>query len=235
MRASRPGWSAAFSSALGQALDGELALAGDLGAAGVGQQLGVLALVVVEAMASGTRIAGLPATANSQTVPAPERPITRWASRSRLAMSRKKGRSRRRPGVAVGRAGVFMDSARVCCWTISRLRRLSGRACDRLGTSSESSRAPWLPPVTSRRIGPSARRLDRACRPARGSAAHGIADHDGLLGHLRRRLRQRREGAGHGAHVRRQHAVGRPITAFCSWITVGRRSRIAPTRAGADG
>ena len=43
------------------------------------------------ATARGTSMAGRPAMANSQTDPAPDRPITRWAAFSRLAMSRKKG------------------------------------------------------------------------------------------------------------------------------------------------
>ena len=50
----------------------------------------------------------------------------------------------------------FMDSGRVCCDTASRWRSASGSSLIASGTSSERSRAPWLPPVTSRRTCPPA-------------------------------------------------------------------------------
>ena len=117
MAARRAGSSSSPRQRGGQGFDGQSVLAQHDRAAGVGEQGGVLALVVVERDLSGTRMAGFPATANSQTVEAPARPITRCAAASRPAMSRKKGASsnstpasRRSPGALDRlRAGLLLD------------------------------------------------------------------------------------------------------------------------------
>ncbi len=97
-------------------------------------------------------MAGRPMADSSATVEAPERDITRWAAAMRTGKSEKNGAhfgGDAEPGIVPRTAS--RSSARACCTTAKRARRSAARRSIAAGTISAITRAPWLPPNTSRR------------------------------------------------------------------------------------
>ena len=98
-------------------------------------------------------------------------------------------------------------------------------------------RAPWLPPNTSRLKRPAGveRRIGRR-RGREHRRPHRIAGVRRLRGERRRRCRGCRQSPSRsrrtrGASIR----LARPITAFCSWITVGMPRSVAASSGGSVG
>ncbi len=104
---------------------------------------------------SGTRMAGRPIAISSATVPAPERAITRCACAMRSGRSEKKGRQL---GGDFGIGVDFTHLLHILGATLlhhpHRVFRSRGSWVMAAGTISDSARAPWLPPKTSRCSGP---------------------------------------------------------------------------------
>ncbi len=114
------------------AVDGELALADHHRPAGVGQQPGVVALVVVERDGQRDqhgRLAGHGELADRAGAGAADHQVGRAQPGGHVAEEgRELGLHHRRRHRAAGRCS--MDSGRVCCWTFSRRPQLLGQPGD---------------------------------------------------------------------------------------------------------
>ncbi len=123
------------------------------------QGLGVAALMVVGGEGKGMKMAARPIAAISATVTAPARETTRSASASAPATSSRNARtSARTPSFDPPRADrvlvlhvVAMPAAAWC--TTVRLATRGATAARASGIASLMARAPWLPPMTSTRMG----------------------------------------------------------------------------------
>ena len=110
---------------------------------------------------NGTSSAGRPSASSSATLEAPEREITAWASASRAGRSSKKVFSWPRSRARHRRAATRSRSSGRHCWVSAiRARSRALRRAIAAGSTSLSTRAPWLPPITSSlRRSPAAGRL----------------------------------------------------------------------------
>ena len=114
------------------------------------------------------------------------------------------------------------------CWVMRRRLRgaSSGSRSMAAGMASEKNRAPWLPPNTSRRNGPSGRR--RFIGPS-GRLQHIRADRiaggDDLVCRRDRSRRRQENRRLWRRPVSARNLLARPITAFCSWMMAGNPAR----------
>jgi hypothetical protein len=101
-------------------------------------------------------------------------------------------------------------------------RRSAGGSMARpSGTTSDSTRAPWLPPVTSTRSRPSSVKAGTAVAQGQHFGAHRIADQVDLARVLGLQPVDLGIGGRDGIDPARSRRLTRPSTAFCSWITLG--------------
>ncbi len=121
-------------------------------------------------------MAGLPATASSETVEAPERATTRCVAARRAGISTKK--VARSALTSRSRYASRAASISVCrhCWSMrTRARSAAGSMATAAGTTWLKMAAPCEPPVTRMRILPSSVRVEYGTpRMARTAARTGF-------------------------------------------------------------
>ena len=144
---------------------------------------------------------------------------------------------RRRRAAHRPRARAATSSSRACCTMSSRARSAGSSCAIAGGTMSAMTRAPWLPPNTSRRNGPPAPAPDRAAPPPRAPPGRtGLPVSVALAASAASSVEHAGKAGGDRASTRGASSrLARPITAFARGSWSGCARSVAASSGGTVG